>query len=74
MVSEFDKLRGLLNRFRQRRNPHREDTTVGQWLEDIEHAGRELVDPVAGIDALDAIHSKGTRPTVGWMQRNTRAV
>ena len=42
------------------------------WLESIDRAGRELTDVVAAIPALDVMEAQHTRPTVGWMQRNTR--
>lgn len=49
-----------------------EELLADQWLESIDRAGRELIDTVTGIDALDAMAAKHTRPSLGWMQRNTR--
>jgi hypothetical protein len=46
--------------------------TTDDWLNRIDAVGRELVDVVEGIDWLDEMHAKGTSPTVGFMERNTR--
>jgi hypothetical protein len=47
-------------------------TTADQWLEDIDRAGRELIDVVAGLTALDEMEKMHQRPSVGWMQRYTK--
>lgn len=42
------------------------------WLERIYAAGREPVDGIAAVDALDEITvAKSSRPTLGWILRNT---
>jgi hypothetical protein len=50
------------------------EESVDKWLTEIDRVGRELTDPVSGLDALDAMAARYTRPTIGWMQRNTRAL
>jgi hypothetical protein len=47
---------------------------VDGWLVDLERAGRELIEPVSGLDALDAMAAARSKPTVGFMERYTRVL
>lgn len=50
-----------------------DEVSTDEWLVRIYGQEREPVDGPAAIDKLDVITlKKGSRPTIGWMQRNTR--
>ena len=44
---------------------------VNEWLDGIESAGRTLNDVLSALDSLEQMESHGTRPTIGWMVKNT---
>jgi hypothetical protein len=49
--------------------------STDEWLLRIEAAGRELRDPIDGIDQLDDITQKKiSRPTMGWMEKHTKYI
>jgi hypothetical protein len=45
--------------------------TTDNFLDAIDQAGRALNDVPSGLDALDDMAKRSTRPTVGWMTSNT---
>lgn len=48
-----------------------QNATVDDWLNDLERENRVLNDAPEAIDMLDDMKARTTRPTIGWVMRNT---
>lgn len=44
---------------------------VTEWIERIETAGRDFKDTTAGVASLTELSKLRTKPSLGWIERNT---